>query len=296
MVLPANPSPLARYLPSPLPAIHPVAEIEAEGELLEIYKDTKQVLRVPWMGVVTMAFAHYRQFYKTLWQELRPVLNSQEFQTACATLRHRVESLARRLPTPDLTTALINRGYARREISAIQETIEVFSAGNMPYLLLATQARLLLEGHTLSKKTEVAAIATISSETSRDALPLMEPHHCLPDMLELYNKLKSQLGLPFVNTDYRALARWPSYFQMAWDDLSVHLATPEYTRVVEEIHHTAIDLARQLPNPNGLTPSALQKAAARDASAEEVVSVVQLFQYLLPGLVTNIAVFRTQLD
>ena len=36
-------------------------------------------------------------------------------------------------------------------------------------------------------------------------------------------------------------------------------------------------------------------AAAVDADPEEIASVVRLFQWLLPGLIVNIAFFRAQL-
>jgi hypothetical protein len=50
-----------------------------------------------------------------------------------------------------------------------------------------------------------------------------------------------------------------------------------------------------LPNPGGLTADALTDAAGKDASAAEVLEVVRLFQWLLPGLITNVAYFRSQL-
>ena len=51
---------LSRLKPSPLPAVRPVPEYLADPALRAIYDDTKATLQVPWMGVVTMAFAHYR--------------------------------------------------------------------------------------------------------------------------------------------------------------------------------------------------------------------------------------------
>ena len=51
---------LPRLKPDPIPPLHPVPEFLAEGELKARYEDVKAVLRVPWMGVVTMSFAHYR--------------------------------------------------------------------------------------------------------------------------------------------------------------------------------------------------------------------------------------------
>ena len=55
-----------RLKPSPLPSVRPVPEYLADPALRANNDDTKATLRVPWMGVVTMAFAHYPSFYAAL--------------------------------------------------------------------------------------------------------------------------------------------------------------------------------------------------------------------------------------
>ena len=57
----------------------------------------------------------------------------------------------------------------------------------------------------------------------------------------------------------------------------------------------AVEAIRDLPNPGRLTPEGLRSAALRDAPLEEVRDVVRLFQWLLPGLIVNVAFFRAQL-
>ena len=57
---------LPRLKPEPVPAIHPVPEYAVEGRRKDWYEDMKARLQVPWMGVVTMAFAHYPRFFETL--------------------------------------------------------------------------------------------------------------------------------------------------------------------------------------------------------------------------------------
>ena len=49
---------IPRLRPDPLPAIHPLPEYLAEGATKARYEDMKAALQVPWMGVVTMAYAH----------------------------------------------------------------------------------------------------------------------------------------------------------------------------------------------------------------------------------------------
>src|ERR1700735_3960481 len=90
-------APLLRKKPDPVPEVFPLPEYLAEGDRKEDYEDTKAVFQVPWMGVIAMAFSHYRKFYRTLWQSLRPAFQSAEFVATCKTLACRAEALAAEL-------------------------------------------------------------------------------------------------------------------------------------------------------------------------------------------------------
>lgn len=286
---------MLRLKPQPLPSIHPVAELKATGALKLAYEETKQVLNVPWMGVVAMAFAHYPNFYATLWRGVGPICASQQFEDACQALRSHAEQAVSPLSAAALEPELTRAGYAAEEIEQIRNLIEVFSSGNMPYLLLATLARLLLEGYPLSTRRLVDPKPTSIAPPPKEPLILIEPHHADQALVQLYADIKATLGLSFVNTDYRALARWPSYFIQAWTGLKGQVHTTLYEVIVEGIHAKAIELALALPNPALLDSEQLKAAAIQDASFAEVRDVVRLFQYLLPGLVANIAFFRQQL-
>jgi len=286
---------IPRLKPDPIPPVHPVPEFLAEGELKARYEDMKAVLGVPWMGVVTMSFAHYRAFYDALWQGARPLCASGDFTEACHRLRHLVEDKVSALgPTP-LRERLLQIGYAERELSEIDASIEIFSHGNFPYLLLATLARLLLEGSELRASHEIAIQTERASPRTAARLVLMEYHHADASTRLVFDDVKTVLGLPFLNTDYRALARWPSYFALAWADLRPRIQGGEYETLVAGIHEAAVATVRALPNYGNLRGEALRLAARNSASEAEVLGVVRLFQWLLPGLATNIAFFRAQL-
>jgi hypothetical protein len=286
---------LLRLKPDPIPPLHPVPELLAERELSARYEDMKAVLRVPWMGVVTMSFAHYRAFYDVLWEGARPLCASRDFADACHQLRRVVEEKASTLAPPPLRERLAQIGYAERELQAIEEVVEIFSAGNFPYLLLATLARLLLEGGELHAAHDMGIQAEPRSPRAAGKLVLMEYHHADASTRLVFDDVKGALGLPFLNTDYRALARWPSYFALAWADLRPKLQHREYEALVAEIHETAVATVRSLPNYGNLRGEALRMAARGSATEGEVLSVVRLFQWLLPGLVANVAFFRAQL-
>ncbi|MBU6259140.1 MAG: hypothetical protein KGL18_01700 [Burkholderiales bacterium] len=287
---------LPRLLPAPIPALHPLAEYRVDGERAAAYAEMKQALQVPWMGVVTMAYAHYPSFFRALWQGIEPIVRSSAFVAHSAALRARAEQGARRLQPASLAPALVELGYAPRELQQIRALIEVFSHGNQPYLLIASITRLLLEGGELDGAGDATPFAGRHGPQAGSALVLMEAHHADAPTRALYADIQRTLGLPFVNTDYRALARWPSYLDAAWRKLAPQVQSEAYRQLCDELHADVLErVAHALPNPAALRGEALRAAAAADAPLAEVIAVARLFQWLLPGLVTNVAFLREQL-
>ena len=288
---------LPRLRPEPLPAIHPLPEYLAAGQRAAWYEDTKRVLQVPWMGVVTMAYSHYPTFFGELWRGLKPLCESRPFVTAFQDLRGLVEARTSELgPTP-LIGVLTELGYAPREIDGIRQMNTVFSHGNQPYVLIAAIARHLLEVGDMAGGAAAEPFAGSHAPDFEVPFLLMEAHHADLPTREVYEDIKAVLNLPFVNTDYRAFARWPSYFALAWADLREVAGTPAHEAVCQACHEYVAQLAAAgLPNPGGLTSDALRRAAGADASLEEVIEMCRLFQWLLPGLITNVAFFRHQLE
>lgn len=286
---------LPRVFPAAIPPIHPLPEYAVAGERAARYADMKQVLQVPWMGVVTMAYAHYPTFFGELWRGLKPLCASVPFVQAAQALRTLAESGAPTLAPYSIVSRLNAAGYGEREIADIRGMIEVFSHGNPLYLLIATVVRLLLEGGEMRAQREAPPFDGRHAPPLRVPFVLMEAHHADGPTRALYDDVKATLGLPFVNTDYRALARWPSYFAAAWADLKEIVGMPVYETQCETIHTRAVTMAQDLPNPGALSAAVLKQAAEADAPLTEVLEVGRLFQYLLPGLIVNVAVFRQQL-
>jgi len=290
---------LPRVRPNPVPAIHPLPEYLVDGRRKVWYEDMKQVFQVPWMGVITMAYAHYPNFYAALWQGVRGLCASQSFVESFLANRAFVEGEVAKLGPAPIGERLTEIGYAPREIEAIRQIIEVFSHGNQPYVVLATITRYLLEVGDLGGTTDPDATPSYAGRHAPQfdvPFVLMEAHHADAPTRECYEDIKRVLDLPFVNTDYRALARWPSYWATAWGDLRRVAGTPAHEAICNAIHDRCVRLAaKTLPNPGGITAEKLRKAAEKDAPFEEIRDVCRLFQWLLPGLVTNVAYLRAQL-
>lgn len=290
----SRPTPMPRLKPDPIPPLHPVPEFLVEGDRARVYAETKTAFQVPWMGVVAMAFSHFEAFYAALWRGMADLYCSDEFDAACDVLRQAAEEEAARLSPLFLLPALEQTGYSPREVEQISGFLEIFSHGNMPYLLMATQARLLLEGCELEGRRDVTPRSGRYSIPPGGPLVLMEAHHADAPTQALYEDVKVTLGLPFVNTDYRALGRWPSYLGHAWRDLREKIPTAEYDAATESLHARSVSLALNLPNPRGLSCDMLQAAEA--SGIRDILPVVRLFQWLLPGLILNVAYLRQQIS
>lgn len=285
-----------REKPDPVPPIHPVWEYQATGELARAYEAYREAFQVPWLGMEAMAFAHYRHFFGVWWEAVAPVVGTHVYVKTCEQLLLFVEELVVQLEPPPIAARLRERGYSVHELEEIRATIEIFSHGNFIQLPAVAAAHLLLEGGVLRGTGELRPYAVRHGPPETPQPALIDPHHATADLRALYQEVMDTLGLPFVNPDYRALCRWPSYFELAWRDLRRALLRPEYEAIVSGMHKAMFEATARLPNPKGATALQLQEAATRDARLSEVLDVTRLFTYLLPGLVTNVAFFRAQLE
>ena len=224
-------------------------------------------------------------------------LNPFIFVQAFMDLRDTVESRTTELNPTSILKPLATMGYAPREIDAIRQMNTVFSHGNQLYVLIASIARHLLEIGDMAGGADAEAFNGRHAPQSAVPFLLMEYHHADEPTRLVYEDIKATLQLPFVNTDYRAFARWPSYFALAWNDLRDKAGTSLHEEITLACHERAARLAAEvLPNPGGLSSKALRQAAEADASLDEIIQVCRLFQWLIPGLITNVAYFRHQLE
>jgi hypothetical protein len=288
---------LPRQKPDPVPVINPVPEYAVSGQRRQWYDEMKSALQVPWMGVVTMAFAHFPNFFAELWRGLEPLASSQAFVTTALRQQKDVEAAGGALSPPAIVERLLNAGYGAREIEQIRAINAVFSHGNHAYALIATIARHLLEGGEFGGSGNAKPFEGRHAPDVNVPLVLMEAHHADAPTRAVYDDIKRVLGLPFVNTDYRAFARWPSYWAMAWGDLREVAGTPAHEALCQAYHQGLVASAREgLANPGNLKSARLVEAAEADGGRDQVLQVVRLFQWLLPGLAVNVAYLRKQLD
>jgi hypothetical protein len=111
----------------------------------------------------------------------------------------------------------------------------------------------------------------------------------------LYGDIKATVNLPFVNSDYKAMARWPSYLQQAWTSLKPKIAEPAYARARQRLHTRVVDLMDELPFPFHVDRDAARALGMTERDIDELARTTELFQWLISGLMLNVSSFELAL-
>lgn len=277
--------------------IRPVSEHRVDADLALVYRDLKSTLGVPWVGVITQAVAHYRPFFVEAWRQFQPSASSHYFESRCDAIRLTAwEQVGAAFDVEPRTASLRQLGYSDTELAQIRATLDVFDYGNPKYLVLATAIQQsLCHGRRLGGGPV---------RDTRDGMPrapiyqidpiptMVEEHHALDGLKTVYEDIKTTLRLPFVNSDYKAMGRWPSYLALAWDDLKPSIDSVPYTRIRQTIHEQALAAVEGLPHEYFVDRTRAIAIGLSEEQVEELMQVISLFQWLLSGLILNVTHFK----
>ena len=178
---------LARLRPEPIPAIYPLPEHLAEGRRKAWYEEMKQALQVPWMGVVTMAYAHYPTFYATLWQGVRELCASRPFVELC----------------------LDNRAFVETEIAklAVRRLQPLHRHRSNP-VMRGSYA-------TCHGRERMTDLARLRPEPIPAIYPL--PEHLAEGRRKAwYEEMKQALQVPWMGVVTMAYAHYPTFYATLW--------------------------------------------------------------------------------
>jgi hypothetical protein len=281
--------------PKTIPPVRPVPEYRAKGELKEVYEDLKKELGVPWVGVITQALGYYEPFFKEAWRQLKPSVKTNLFEDRCNQIRlDSWTGVMDQLKDPNQSEILRKRGYQDKEIEEIKDILNILDYGNPKYLVFATVVKDALlngkmEGTPPTNPDDLYPRPPVRSGDS--SLLMVEEHHATGGLTDIYEDIKKTLKLPFVNSDYKAQGRWPSYLEVAWYQLKPFIDTAEYNSLRNTINDTAYELARTLPYPYTLDRELSSNLGMDANEIDELIEVISLFQYLLSGLIINVSHF-----
>ena len=271
-----------------------VAEAEAQGRIAEIYRAVKEALGVPHVNVIFQAYAVYPEFLERFWEAARPVVQTREFfELADRIGAEGYTRMHNYFGIPNLSAEMTARGMSGDVRQELTHTVELFHYNNPPLLLLATAQLQAFEarvGH------DGKGTALPEHPVFREKPVLIEEAEAPAPTRRIYDDIRRTFGLPMVNTDYRAFARWPEFLETYWPVLKTISQSPVYQECQQGVRESAWNLARELPAPLELSASQLMDEGMSDDRVSDVFRITELFVRALSGLVLNVAVAKIGLE
>lgn len=278
-----------------LPRLQLVPEDTAPPDVAAIYEETRNLLGIPWTAAIFQGYAMYPPLLRLAWAELKPNVVTLEFHADARQLREQAAAAMQALYRPGYDRSQVERwGGDPHRIRAICET---FNDGNPKLLICARAVSRSLEGRrtdALREETDLRPAEPPPGEERirHRRIDLVEPVNPPAVVALTFLDIKQTLGVPLVNSDYRALARWPEYFHHAWEDLKATVQSPAYQQACDALAQGGDAAADRLEEPVTISPDILRREGVPAEQLDNLVRVARLFADLLPGLILNVEGFR----
>lgn len=266
-----------------------VLEEHVEGDLKGIFGDIKKTFRVPLVNLVFGALATQPDYLRVAWRQLHTNVQTIYFERRADEIRR--FAVASMSEIGELRTPVTDQGIA--------QVLGVFHYVN-PKLLLAVSA---LRSSMLGQVPRVAILP--GSEKRQIAsgvapgMPTIEPVD--PDarnerLDRIFADIKSSSPAGVVNSDYRALAKWPDFLEGAWAAVKPRMETPEYRRAIRQCRWMADEAVLGFPFRMDATPHTLRHAGLSEQQIDTVRTMLDQFYIALSESVANVAVFTTGIE
>lgn len=249
------------------------------------------------VNVIFRAFAKYPRFLRLQWDFLRPNALTQDFFDKTEVIRRQAELTVREhFTVGDHRAELRMRGSSDTAVKEIKAVIDFFLYCDPFLLLMASALQSSLAAQPLPGKPWAHLLPHYTHPTRVQEVRLVEMEDAQSGLQAVYRDIMKTSGLPFVASDYRALGRWPDYLELAWQEWQKKIPAPVYQREVRKLNELAVALALDLPFPLAIDAQTLKQAGFTPTQIADILATVDLFQGLVPGLITNIAAFKIGLE
>jgi len=265
-----------------------VREREALGRTREIFDELKQALGIPFVPVVYQALAAYPEFLDLHWRVFSPLLTTEEFFLLGDRLRGEAYTrMHNYFQIGDLCAPLTEMSFSEGAKHQLGEVIDLFNYANPLLLVIVSSQLLALEQGSGNGTANPGRRA--DHPRFLDAPVLIDESTAPPSVKKIFEEMKRTLGLPVINTDYRAFARWPDFLREYWKALRPIVQSPSYREQQRALCESSETLSREWKVPDGFSTDKMQEAGFNDKQIEVIVRTTQTFQNVLSGLLLNVA-------
>jgi hypothetical protein len=230
---------------------------EAAGVLGEVYEDIHNTLRVPWVAFAIRVMSQFPAFIPAAWAALKPQISTRYAEQGADLVRQ--ASIIPGAPPPDPTPRLLKNGWSQAEIARLKATLDSLNYGNPKYLILITawneawherdaggRSGKLLHG-------KAAEILPYGLPAGVAKLHLIDPDGASERVQLLLREIRDASLHHGPASDYRVLAAWPDYLEIALESLKPVALTAEYEETTRRIRKIAREHIRGFDKLGGVS-------------------------------------------
>jgi short-subunit dehydrogenase len=271
------------------PQIQLIQLSQATPEIQTCLDDIQNTLGIPWTPANWRAYAMYPAVMQLFWERLKPAMQTEAFLEDAIAITEHVYRDINDWYQPDYQVDVDQsaRHHIQRELNA-------FIFGN---------PQLLIQQVALSRTLAGEVVGQDGTAASRRP-PNVYRHHKIQlvdeqavqeisqEMQRVYQDIKQTLGVPIVNSDYQALARWSAFFLPAWEDIKLWRERPEYQLLKQDIVRRAENAANRLRPAVAIGEREVRDRLDNPEDFERIQQTVQMFKDVLPELIVQDALFH----
>jgi Halocarboxylic acid dehydrogenase DehI len=221
---------------------------EAGSRVSEVYQEIRYAMGVSWVPDIFQALAAYRPYLELAWRELRPLVGRVGFERAAGAIRLHSEEAVERFPPTDHAEQLRSRRLDG-DVEQIRRTVAALHFTDPRLVVMATVLHDALEGQPVGTNPDPEAGQPIDLPAFQQEIRLVRLEEAKGAPRKILEEIRQDAELLFVPAEYRALAVWPDYLEVAYYDLKPYLATYDYDQEALEIRDRAHLATAELPGP-----------------------------------------------
>jgi short-subunit dehydrogenase len=288
---------ITKGTPSPEPAIaeddqsgFPLIEpSQAPPEIQACLSDIQDTLGIPWIPASWRAYAMYPSVMQLFWERLKPATQTESFLEDAIAITELVYRDSSDWYEPGYQ---IEMDEARRH--QIQRVLNAFTFGNPQLLIQQIALSRTLAGEVVGQEgnADVRHSPNAYQHTEIQLIGEQSVREMSAQMQQAYRDIKQTLGVPIVNSDYQALARWSGFFLAAWEDIKLWRERPEYQLLKQDIVRRAEEAASRLRPVVAIGEREVRDRLDNPEDFERIQQTVQMFKDVLPELIVQDALFH----
>ena len=270
-----------------------LAESEAQDDRLkETFRDIKGSFKVPIVAEAFQAWAAVPHFLEVVWRRLRPNVLADPFIASAHSLRDVTERAVAAWPMGDHVSHLRARNVGDTDVSRMRDVGKMFCSLDHKVAIVAHSIRLALEGEDIGSGASGVTAERAPEETDFRGLPvvLVDERDAPFRVRAIYDALKKALALPFVPSDYRAMAAYPDWLDVWYRESKGEFEHPRYGSLRDDLTAGALDRARQIPYRIRLSPDTLATYRIDDRDRRRLLDATRTICGVMPQLCINMAI------